>query len=190
MFTVPESPSAVLALVPNPAGEAHTVASRGVALPVHTRLVAFLRLGEAVQPDNTEQEHRCEHQWAPATARAGAGPPCRPVHSPQKMAGLRQSLRCFGEGDSASWTLTCLCLADQRYSFPAGDVQCLLGLSSLVTRFPSFPWSRFPAPHRAAYWQPEVTTRQRKCATGRCGARGFKLVFCSDRNKWIKKLKF
>lgn len=151
MFTVPESPSAVLALVPNPAGEAHTVASRGVALPVHTRLVAFLRLGEAVQPDNTEQEHRCEHQWAPATARAGAGPPCRPVHSPQKMAGLRQSLRCFGEGDSASWTLTCLCLADQRYSFPAGDVQCLLGLSSLVTRFPSFPWSRFPAPHRAAY---------------------------------------
>lgn len=153
MFTVPESPSAVLALVPSPAGEAHTVASRRVALPVYTRLVAFLRLGETVKPDNTEQEHRCEHQWAPATARAGAGagPPCRPVHSPQKMAGLRQSLRCFGDSDSASRTLTCLRSAEQRYSFPAGSVQCLWGWSSLVTRFPSSPWSRFPAPHRAAY---------------------------------------
>lgn len=85
MFTVPESPSAVLALVPNPAGEAYTVASGCVALPVHTRFVAFLRLGEArqpgEQPDNRQQERRCQHRQAPAPASARAGPPCRPVHS-------------------------------------------------------------------------------------------------------------
>lgn len=85
MFTVPESPSAVLALVPNPAGEAHTAASSGVALSVHARFVAFLRLGETrepgEQPDNREQERGDQHQQAPAPVRARAGPPRRPVHS-------------------------------------------------------------------------------------------------------------
>lgn len=103
VFTVPESPSAVLALVPNPAGEAYTVASCCVALAVHTRFVAFLRLGEAgqpgEQPDNREQERRCQHQQAPATARARAGPPCRPVHSLTKDGCLRQALRCFGDSE-------------------------------------------------------------------------------------------
>lgn len=86
-LTVPESPSAVLALVPDPAGEARAAAGGGVALPVHARLVALLRLGDAgqrgEQPGGREQERGRQHQEAPdATPRAGAGagPPRRPVH--------------------------------------------------------------------------------------------------------------
>lgn len=98
-FTVPESPSAVLALVPDPSREAHTVARRRVALAVHTRFVAFLRLGEAgqpgEQPDNREQERRGQHQQAPAPVGARTGPPCRPVHSLTKDGCWRQTLcRC------------------------------------------------------------------------------------------------
>lgn len=156
MFIVPESPSAVLALVPNPAGETHTVASGGVALPVHTRLVAFLRLGEArqpgEQPDNREQERGCQHQEAPAPARARAGPPCRPVHSLTKDGCLRQSLGCFGDSDSTSCPLARFRLSDLRRGFSGGNVSGLRsGWSSLVTWFTSFQWFRFPAPHRAAY---------------------------------------
>lgn len=85
VLAVPESPSAVLALVPNPAGEAGTVAGRRVALPVQTRLIALLRLGDAEQPDGREQQRRRQHQQAPAGAGAGAGaragPLRRPVHS-------------------------------------------------------------------------------------------------------------
>lgn len=84
-LTVPESPSAVLALVPDPAGGTHTIASGRVALAVHTRFVAFLRLGEAGQPGEQhgdgEQQRRCQHQQSPAAAGTRAGPLCRPVHS-------------------------------------------------------------------------------------------------------------
>lgn len=86
---LPESPSAVLALVPDPAGEAHTAARPAVTLAVHTRFVAFLRLGEALktgkQHDGRQQERSCERQQAPAPVRArAAGPPRRPGHSPTK----------------------------------------------------------------------------------------------------------
>lgn len=84
-FTLPESPSAVLALVPNPAGETYTFASGGVTQAVHTRLIALLGLGEArqagQQPDNREKERGGQHQRAPVPTRARAGPPRRPVHS-------------------------------------------------------------------------------------------------------------
>lgn len=84
-LTVPESPSAVLALVPDPAGGTRTGPGGRVALAVHTRLVAFLRLGGAGKPaeqhGDGEQQRRCQHQRAPAAARARAGPPSRPVHS-------------------------------------------------------------------------------------------------------------
>lgn len=95
----------MLALVPDPAGEAHTVASRRVALAVHTRFVAFLRLGEAgqpgEQPDSREQERRGQHQQAPTPVGARAGPPCRPVHSLTKDGCLRQTLCRCGNSEAA-----------------------------------------------------------------------------------------
>lgn len=76
----------MLALVPDPAGGTHTVARGRVALAVQTRLVAFLRLGEAGQPGEQhgggEQQRRGQHQRSPAAAAgARAGPPRPPVHS-------------------------------------------------------------------------------------------------------------
>lgn len=126
LFSVPESPSAVLALVPNPAGEAHTVARRRVALPVHTRFVAFLRVGEArqpgEQPENRKQERGCQHQQATAPAGARAGPPCRPVHSLTKDGCFRQTLRCFGDSDSTSCPSAWFRLSDLSCGVPGGYV--------------------------------------------------------------------
>lgn len=79
-LTLPESPSAVLALVPDPAGGARTVPGVRVALAVHTRFVAFLRLGGAEQPAEQRGDgEQQQHQRAPA-----AGPQSRPGHSVTK----------------------------------------------------------------------------------------------------------
>ena len=88
----------MLALVPDPAGAAHTVARYRVALPIHARFVAFFRLGDSgkskEQPEHGEKEQCLEHRapatnlhqpagQAPAAASITAGPPpYRPVHSP------------------------------------------------------------------------------------------------------------
>lgn len=80
VLKVPEAPSAVLALVPDPAGQARAAARHGVTLSVHAGFVAFLRLGGARQPGEQhgggQQDPGGEHQPA-----ARAGPPRRSVHS-------------------------------------------------------------------------------------------------------------
>lgn len=85
----------MLALVPDPAGAAHTVARRRVALPVHTRFVAFFRLGDSrqskEQPESGENEQCLEHRGPatdlhqPASQAQDAGrTPYRSVHSPKR----------------------------------------------------------------------------------------------------------
>lgn len=148
-LTVPESPSAVLALVPDPAGGTHTVAGGRVALAVHTRFVAFLRLGEAGQPGEQhgdgEQQRWCQHQQAPAAARARAGPPCRPVHSLTKDGCyeaqaplLRQRLGELAVDEAV--------FGGQRCDSPVADVQCLRSESCWLG--PRFTSSRGPGSQR------------------------------------------
>lgn len=118
MLSVPESPSAVLALVPDPAREAHTVARGRVALAVHTRFVAFLRLGDAGQSGEQagrgQQQRRAQHQQAPSPAGTRAGPPRRPVHSLTKDGCLRQALRRFGDAEPGSCPQLSFRKADPR----------------------------------------------------------------------------
>lgn len=125
MLSVPEATSAVLALVPDPAGETHTAAGGGVTLPVHTRFVALLRLGEAWQPgeqqDTRQQERGREHHQAPGPAGARTGPPRRPVHSPTKDGCLQQELRRLGDKDPMSCPWLWFRLWEQGYRFPEGN---------------------------------------------------------------------
>lgn len=186
VFTVPESPSAVLALVPDPAGEAHTVAGGRVALAVHARFVAFLRLGRTgqpgEQPDDREQERGRQHQQAPAPARARAGPPCRPVHSRTKDGCFEAGAPLLSEDSDSTgcpsvavpfvWTWAFGLPAGWRFSvFVQGWVFSWL----MVYIFPVVPFpSRRTEPHiDIQKWR----DGDRKCATGGGEEQGFKLLF-------------
>lgn len=69
--TLPKPSPAVLALVPSPAGLAHTAARRGVALPVETHFVAFLRLGggRLTEQDQSGDQEQALHRPAGRTRR-------------------------------------------------------------------------------------------------------------------------
>ena len=186
VFTVPESPSAVLALVPDPAGEAHTVASGRVALAVHARFVAFLRLGRTgqpgEQPDDREQERGRQHQQAPAPARARAGPPCRPVHSRTKDGCFEAGAPPLSEdSDSTGWPLVAVPFVwTWGFGLPAGWRFSVFVLGWVFSWLMVYIFPVVPFPSRRT--EPHIDIQKwrdgdRKCATGGGEEQGFKLLF-------------
>lgn len=143
--TVPESPSAVLALVPDPAGGTHTVAGGRVAPAVQTRFVAFLRVGGAELPGQQHGDGE-QHQQAPAAAGARAGPPCRPVHSLTKDGCSDAQAPLLRGRRLGQLAVEEALLGGQRCDSPVAGVECVRSRScSLGSWFTSSPGS--PEPH-------------------------------------------